>query len=53
VQRSEEGVVHLVAEKLRDRTEALRQIDDSGSAAGALARADEMPPVLPRSRDFH
>jgi error-prone DNA polymerase len=53
IQRSPEGIVHLVAERLRDRTAELRRLDDGGGTAAALARADEMPPTLPRSRDFH
>jgi error-prone DNA polymerase len=52
VQRSPEGIVHVVAETLRDRTRELRALDDAGEAAVALARADEMPPTLPKSRDF-
>jgi len=53
VQRTDDGVMHLVAELLRDRTDALRALDDSGGTAAALARADELPPTLPRPRDFH
>jgi error-prone DNA polymerase len=42
VQRSPEGVVHVVAERLEDRSAALRRLDH------APARRP-----LPRSRDFH
>jgi error-prone DNA polymerase len=54
VQRSPEGIIHVVVERLYDRTAELRSLDDTGAATPAtLARADEMPPRLPRSRDFH
>jgi error-prone DNA polymerase len=59
VQRSEEGIVHVVAERLEDRSAALRALDAAGMTA-PLARADEVArpqsgrdPKLPRSRDFH
>jgi error-prone DNA polymerase len=45
IQRSPEGVVHLVAEKLENRSAMLRNME----AVAVPARADE----LPRSRDFH
>jgi error-prone DNA polymerase len=52
VQRSEEGIVHIVAERLEDRSAALRRLDEAGMRA-PLARADEVArPQLPRSRDF-
>ena len=44
IQRSPEGVVHLVAECLENRSAMLRAME----AVGSPARADE----LPRSRDF-
>ncbi len=44
VQRSPEGVVHVVAERLEDRSAALRRLD----RPAAMARSP-----LPRSRDFH
>jgi error-prone DNA polymerase len=47
VQRSEEGVVHIVAERLEDRSEALRVLDVPPTHAGEVTR-----PQLPRSRDF-
>ena len=61
VQRSPEGVTHIVAERLHDRTAALRALSD-GPGRPPLARADEFgrPPThpraerpIPRSRDFH
>jgi error-prone DNA polymerase len=58
LQRSPEGVVHVVAERLKDRSAALRRLDQMAMAA-PLARADELawPQAthnrpLPRSRDF-
>ncbi len=60
VQRGEEGVAHIVALQLADRSRWIAALD------APLARADEMPPprprqpghprqerVVPRSRDFH
>ncbi len=52
VQRSPEGVVHVVAEALQDRSSELRSLDGSDPLQVPLARADEMPPALRRSRDF-
>jgi error-prone DNA polymerase len=59
VQRSPEGIVHIVAEGLQDRTVELRRLDHAGMPV-PLTRADEIArPKLPRgrqlpgSRDFH
>jgi error-prone DNA polymerase len=50
VQRSEEGVVHVVAERLEDRSVALRTLDRI-EFPPPLARADEVThPQLPRNR---
>ena len=47
IQRAEEGIVHIVADRLEDRSAALRGLE------APLARADEVArPQLPRSRDF-
>jgi error-prone DNA polymerase len=52
VQRSPEGIVHVIAHRLEDRSALLRRLDAPGIAA-PLARADEMArPPVPRSRDF-
>jgi error-prone DNA polymerase len=40
IQRSPEGIVHVVAERLRDRSAALKMLSEGS-------------PALPRSRDFH
>jgi error-prone DNA polymerase len=67
VQRSPEGVIHLMAHRIIDRTEALMSIADVHQANVQMARADEVNrPVaprsmshprnvrtFPRSRDFH
>jgi error-prone DNA polymerase len=67
IQRSPEGVVHLVAVRLVDRTADLATLSDSHSHRHELSRADEiMHPqhprtsnhprnvrVIPKSRDFH
>ncbi|GLK68006.1 error-prone DNA polymerase [Hansschlegelia plantiphila] len=69
VQRSPEGVVHLVAERLVDRTSELSRLSER-KLSPPLSRADEVinpPPdrsqrprihprevrILPKSRDFH
>jgi error-prone DNA polymerase len=67
VQRSPEGVIHLMAHRIVDRTAALMSIADAHQPLAPLARADEVtrpvPPrsmshprgvrTFPRSRDFH
>jgi error-prone DNA polymerase len=45
IQRSPEGIVHVVAETLHDRTAELRDLDDSETMATPLAHADAMPPA--------
>lgn len=64
VQRSHENIVHVVAERLFDRTRDMAHMDDEPLQA-TLANADDMPRpgrtprhprnerVVPRSRDFH
>lgn len=55
VQRSPEGVVHVVAERIIDRTEELNGLSEDGATA-------QIPPrnghprnvrIVPKSRDFH
>ncbi|MFC5506059.1 MULTISPECIES: error-prone DNA polymerase [Hyphomicrobiales] len=66
VQKSPEGVVHLMAQRVVDRTADLASLSESHSATITLTRADEFkhpqPPrgrhprdvrILPKSRDFH
>jgi len=68
IQRSEEGVVHLVAERLQDRSFELKRLSE-GDGAVPLSPVDEATRptqdhrtgrqhtrdirVLPKSRDFH
>jgi error-prone DNA polymerase len=65
VQKSQEGVTHLMAERVLDRTAELRRLSDTHRATIALTRADEFlhpqtprgghprnARILPRSRDF-
>jgi error-prone DNA polymerase len=66
VQRSPEGIVHLVVETITDRTAALAHLS-SEAMPTSLARADEVKRpipegtrthprdvrILPKSRDFH
>ena len=59
MQRSPEGVVHLMARAIEDRSADLLALSDTHAAS----RADEPPPprarhprevrMLPKSRDFH
>ena len=68
VQKSREGVVHLMTERVFDRTQELRRLSEDHDATPELSRADEfirpqLPRgpanhprnvrVLPKSRDFH
>jgi error-prone DNA polymerase len=57
VQRSPEGVVHLVAERIFDRTEELERLseDDNNDAPSfrSQARHPRNVRVVPKSRDFH
>lgn len=66
VQRSEEGVVHLMASRIIDRTAELDRLSDDRRANVELSRADifthplyprAVHPrdvrILPKSRDFH
>ena len=51
VQKSREGVVHLMATRIIDRTDLLDRLTDIGPPPPALARADEvMHPQYPRNR---
>ncbi len=66
VQKSPEGVIHIMAERVADRTAELARLSDAHRPNIVLSRADEFthpqPPrhghprqvrVLPPSRDFH
>ena len=61
IQRSKEGVVHLMAHTIIDRTAMLNRLADQEHMAPSLSCGDEIPHaqhprnvrVLPRSRDFH
>ncbi len=65
VQRSKEGVVHLMAHTVIDRTEDLGRLSETHCANPELSRADEVNRpqnprghprdvrILPKSRDFH
>jgi error-prone DNA polymerase len=66
VQRSSEGVIHLMAGRVFDRTHELGRLSDTHEAQITLSRADEfLHPqaprarhprnvrILPQSRDFH
>jgi error-prone DNA polymerase len=68
VQRSPEGVTHLMAERVFDRTRELGRLSDDSALTIELARADEFAHpqqprgvsghprnvrVMPKSRDFH
>jgi error-prone DNA polymerase len=50
VQRSKEGVIHLMATSLKDRTDVLQSLSTLHTASNSLARADEvLRPVLSRA----
>ena len=50
VQKSKEGVIHLMATSLHDRSHDLNQLSTTHTAPASLARADEViRPVLSRS----
>jgi len=57
IQRSVEGVVHLVAERMIDRTHELNRLSEDGLATdraeNQLHRHPRQVRVLPKSRDFH
>ena len=65
VQRSKEGVVHLMAHTVIDRTDELGRLSETHCANPELSRADEVNRpqnprghprdvrILPKSRDFH
>lgn len=67
VQRSREGVVHLMATSIHDRSELLDRLSDGCPAPATLSRADEVlhpqyprtgghprnVRIMPKSRDFH
>ena len=66
VQRSEEGVIHLMADRIVDRTDLLDRLGETGPPPIDLSRADvaaypRMPSgqhprnvrIIPKSRDFH
>jgi error-prone DNA polymerase len=63
MQRSSEGIVHVIAERLDDRSAMMARITEA-PASGPAGRAGEVQPlrspghprqerVFPRSRDFH
>ncbi|TCP91473.1 DnaE-like error-prone DNA polymerase [Sphingomonas sp. PP-CE-1A-559] len=52
IQRSEEGVTHLMTSRVQDRTEMLRLLSEDHALEPPLARVDEViRPVLTRSPD--
>lgn len=61
VQRSPEGVIHLMAQRIHDRTPELGRLSEDHETHPQLSNADEVVRhhhprnvrILPRSRDFH
>jgi error-prone DNA polymerase len=67
IQRSKEGVVHLMANRVHDRTAMLACLSENDDITPSMAHANEagrLPQtgtrghprnvrILPRSRDFH
>ena len=57
IQRSKEGVVHLMASRVHDRSDALGRLTHSGDGTGSPPPRSATHPrqvrILPGSRDFH
>ncbi len=66
VQRSPEGIVHLLAHRIIERNDAIARLSDQRNLSPQLGRGDEVvrPPyprmghprqvrIIPKSRDFH
>ena len=53
VQRGTEGVVHVIAEKLENRSAMLGMIEAGIAAPRPAARHPRDQRIIPRSRDFH
>jgi len=55
VQKSREGVVHLLARRVSDRSEELARLAEGATGQGEVSRArhPRNVRVIPRSRDFH
>lgn len=56
VQKSREGVVHLMASRIIDRTDLLDRLSEADAAPvgpDALSRHPRNARIVPRSRDFH
>jgi error-prone DNA polymerase len=61
VQKSPEGVIHVMADRIHDRTAELSRLSHTHNSETPLSRADEFVRpqhprnvrILPRSRDFH
>jgi len=67
IQKSEEGVVHLMAARITDRTDLIDRLTDQDKARHPISRGDEIHRpqrprahnhprnvrILPHSRDFH
>lgn len=57
IQRSDEGVVHLMAKRVIDRTAMLGQLSEQNDAGPSQSHSGHRHPrnvrVLPKSRDFH
>jgi error-prone DNA polymerase len=52
IQRSEEGVTHLMTARVQDRSDMLRLLSEDHALTPPLARVDEvLRPVLTRSPD--
>jgi error-prone DNA polymerase len=52
IQRSEEGVTHLMTSRVQDRSDMLRLLSEDHALEPPLARVDEViRPVLTRSPD--
>ncbi|MCB5426343.1 error-prone DNA polymerase [Altererythrobacter sp. CC-YST694] len=61
VQKSEEGVLHLMADRIVDRTELLNRLGEQDTASAGIPSPSEQSQarhprnvrIIPKSRDFH
>ena len=57
LQRSPEGIIHVIAERLDDRSAMMTRIAEAPASAGTLPMRSPSHPrrerIFPRSRDFH
>jgi error-prone DNA polymerase len=57
LQRSPEGIIHVIAERLDDRSAMMARLPETSATVGRLPMRSPGHPrqerIFPRSRDFH